>query len=565
MGELAGPAGAVSGQLAAYFYDAQGELLAVTPAWTATDYAQPDEAVRQAGAVHHAVATQLRLATTVTLDEGWLDFSALRLQTAGEPLPVVSGQTYSITVQLSGELPLAETGRLLLLTDGIPTLIWQNEAGYQGQNTVISHTFTAAPNANAVHLLVEAPLAGGWLAVEETVLVRVITRSTYMLAGQVTAVRVSGDPDPANDGLFYLYADHLGSTSAMTDPNGSLVGEVVRYYPFGGYRTAPTARQSAISDRGFTGHKSGENGGSNDIGLIYMNARFFIVGISRFASADTLVPNPTNPQSYNRYSYVLNSSLNFRDPSGHNPVCNHDGSICSDGAYDDGKLDRRGDTAKYEQSLLDSAYNFHNGYTNAGPAFNAISMLPYVDTADDVSTFLTGCGLSCQAGYEEPVGWGWRTVAGVGILLPFGVRSIRTIGDVLGSVDQYADEALSFITSSDRLILFRGLKADDSRLADYLQTGIVYPKGGSSSLYGHVQDGFTDSIYTSWTLDAGLAYERAMDDAGNFGAILMVDNSQIPNAQFASFRWSQYDNEWEITTEGPIWDWVQIFDSSPSK
>ena len=194
-GELAGPAGAVSGQLAARFYTAQGTLLETAPVWSANDYAQPDEPVRQGGAVHHATATQLRLATTVTLDEGWLDFSALRLQTAGEPLPVVGGQTYSITVRLSGELPLAETGRLLLLTDGVPTLIWQNEAGYQGQNTVISHTFTAAPDANAVQLLVEAPLAGGWLAVEETVLVRVITRSTYMLAGQAVATRVSGDPD----------------------------------------------------------------------------------------------------------------------------------------------------------------------------------------------------------------------------------------------------------------------------------------------------------------------------------------------------------------------------------
>ena len=329
-----GPAGAVSGQLAARFYTAQGALLETAPVWSANDYAQPDEAVRQAGAVHHAAATQLRLATTVTLDEGWLDFSALRLQTAGEPLPVVGGQTYSITVQLSGELPLAETGRLLLLTDGIPTLIWQNEAGYQEQNTVISHTFTAAPGANAVQLLVEAPLAGGWLAVEETVLVRVITRSTYMLAGQAVAVRVAGDPD-GNDGVYYLYSDHLGSATAMTDPNGSLVGEVVRYYPFGGYRTAPTARQSAISDRGFTGHKSGENGGSNDLGLIYMNARYFAPYLNRFISADTLVPDPANPQSYNRYSYVLNSPLNFRDPSGHNPVCNHDGSICSDGAYDD--------------------------------------------------------------------------------------------------------------------------------------------------------------------------------------------------------------------------------------
>ena len=32
---------------------------------------------------------------------------------------------------------------------------------------------------------------------------------------------------------------------------------------------------------------------------------------------DSIVPDPANPQSFNRYSYVLNSPLNFTDPSGH--------------------------------------------------------------------------------------------------------------------------------------------------------------------------------------------------------------------------------------------------------
>ncbi|MCP4422305.1 MAG: RHS repeat-associated core domain-containing protein, partial [Chloroflexi bacterium] len=67
-----------------------------------------------------------------------------------------------------------------------------------------------------------------------------------------------------------------------------------------------------LTDRGFTGHKE-----NHDIGLTYMNARFYVPGIGRFASADTIVPNPANPQSFNRYSYVLNSPLNFTDPSGH--------------------------------------------------------------------------------------------------------------------------------------------------------------------------------------------------------------------------------------------------------
>ncbi|MCZ7672033.1 MAG: peptidoglycan DD-metalloendopeptidase family protein [Chloroflexi bacterium] len=58
-------------------------------------------------------------------------------------------------------------------------------------------------------------------------------------------------------------------------------------------------------------------GGADDLGLIYMNARFYLPALGRFASADTIVPNPTNPQSLNRYSYVRNSPLNLIDPTGH--------------------------------------------------------------------------------------------------------------------------------------------------------------------------------------------------------------------------------------------------------
>jgi hypothetical protein len=36
------------------------------------------------------------------------------------------------------------------------------------------------------------------------------------------------------------------------------------------------------------------------------------------------VPNPTNPQRWNRYSYVANSPLNYIDPSGHLPIIDED-------------------------------------------------------------------------------------------------------------------------------------------------------------------------------------------------------------------------------------------------
>ena len=48
-----------------------------------------------------------------------------------------------------------------------------------------------------------------------------------------------------------------------------------------------------------------------------MNARYYLPEIGRFISPDSIVPDPTNPQSYNRYAYVRNSPLNYTDPSGH--------------------------------------------------------------------------------------------------------------------------------------------------------------------------------------------------------------------------------------------------------
>jgi hypothetical protein len=42
-----------------------------------------------------------------------------------------------------------------------------------------------------------------------------------------------------------------------------------------------------------------------------------VPALGRFASADTLVPDPTNPQQFNRFSYVLNNPLKYIDPTGH--------------------------------------------------------------------------------------------------------------------------------------------------------------------------------------------------------------------------------------------------------
>lgn len=137
----------------------------------------------------------------------------------------------------------------------------------------------------------------------------VIQRSTYQLAGQDVAVRISGDPNPENNGLFYLYTDHLGSVVSVTDEDGNIVDHITRFYPYGTPRSGGT---SEITDQGFTGHKH-----NDDLGLIYMNSRYYVPGIGRFASADSIVPDPTDPQSLNRYAYVRNNPLKYTDPDGH--------------------------------------------------------------------------------------------------------------------------------------------------------------------------------------------------------------------------------------------------------
>jgi len=48
-----------------------------------------------------------------------------------------------------------------------------------------------------------------------------------------------------------------------------------------------------------------------------MGARFYDSYINRFISPDSIIPQPANPQSFNRYSYVYNRPLVAVDTSGH--------------------------------------------------------------------------------------------------------------------------------------------------------------------------------------------------------------------------------------------------------
>ena len=56
-----------------------------------------------------------------------------------------------------------------------------------------------------------------------------------------------------------------------------------------------------------------------------MGARWYDPSLNRWISPDTLVPDPANPQSLNRYSFVLGNPLRYRDPTGHMEDTGDDG------------------------------------------------------------------------------------------------------------------------------------------------------------------------------------------------------------------------------------------------
>jgi RHS repeat-associated protein len=138
------------------------------------------------------------------------------------------------------------------------------------------------------------------------------TKKYYVIAGMTVAVN-------DGSGLQYLLTDHLGSVVAVTNASGTLTSQQ-RYLPFGQVRAdIPSIPNSPITqtDFGFTGQRN-----LDGLGLMDYHARMYDAALGRFIQPDTIIPSMANPQSFNRFSYVLNNSVNATDPTGHH--CDED-------------------------------------------------------------------------------------------------------------------------------------------------------------------------------------------------------------------------------------------------
>jgi RHS repeat-associated protein len=123
--------------------------------------------------------------------------------------------------------------------------------------------------------------------------------------------------------ISFFHTDHLGSTRVVTDKYG-YIHERIDYGPFGEiFRDDMLVEISwNFTDTPYDRHPEKYTGQKWDYrtGLYYYGARYYDPEIGRFTSADTVVPRPTDGQTYNRYSYVYNNPYKYVDPSGHNPL-----------------------------------------------------------------------------------------------------------------------------------------------------------------------------------------------------------------------------------------------------
>jgi RHS repeat-associated protein len=127
------------------------------------------------------------------------------------------------------------------------------------------------------------------------------TCTKYIFAGSNRVAMKTGSS------VYYYHTDHLGSSSVITDASGNKAEELY-YYPYG-----KTRYNSGINlKHKFTGQE--EDG---EVDLYYYGARYYDPAIGRFISPDSIVQEYTNPQTLNRYSYVINNPLIYKDPTGH--------------------------------------------------------------------------------------------------------------------------------------------------------------------------------------------------------------------------------------------------------
>src|SRR5579883_1128370 len=125
----------------------------------------------------------------------------------------------------------------------------------------------------------------------------------YIYSGSALLAKID------SSGTKYYHQDHL-SNRMVTDASGTKVAEM-GHFPYG------ESWYNATSDKlVFTTYERDSESGND-----YAQARYHVSGLGRFSSPDPIAGSTSDPQSFNRYSYVRNMPVMLTDPTGTIPGC----------------------------------------------------------------------------------------------------------------------------------------------------------------------------------------------------------------------------------------------------
>ncbi len=164
-------------------------------------------------------------------------------------------------------------------------------------------------------------------------------------------------------------------------------------------------------------------------------------------------------------------------------------------------------------------------------------------------------------GWAAGVGIAETTAAAVTVSGAVETANVACGGDMCASEAQDASQAVQEglpAVQEAGTQLYRVIDMADDQFAKFQETGVLEPRGGPSTLVQHVNEGLTNSSYTSWTKSLDFAediYTEGQD------AILTLNTNDIANRTINTFSewWNNYAYEAEITIEGPIKNGISIY------
>jgi len=191
-----------------------------------------------------------------------------------------------------------------------------------------------------------------------------IVNNIYMNGVRIAAVV------PGGNALHYL-TDQVDSVKVVVNDAGLPVSRM-EYLPYG----------ETWFQEGEENHTPKYNSQELDkeTGYYFYNSRYYDPAISRFITADNIIDDENSTQGWNRYSYVKNNPILYKDPDGHTAFKWLDDAIDT--------------TLKTVHEVADYNDKYHSKKTEETSKFRKLAEI-------SLPRFIGNCFESCKVSYSK--------------------------------------------------------------------------------------------------------------------------------------------------------------------